>query len=205
VNTGFHFSNVYNHVETRPDRAVKSDLKSGFHGGIQFEIPVNEKFSLLPGVSYSKMGYANADGVRLNTKADYLEMPFDILYKLKTDDGGHVLFGVGAYLAYGLGGKWNVPEKSGVNGWPSMNGKLVFRNVVSHDEYNNVSFNSNFVYGKPLDYGANALIGYQFKYGLFFRFEGQLGLRNLSSAVENLKMATEMKNFRVGFSLGYMF
>ncbi len=64
----------------------------------------------------------------------------------------------------------------------------------------------NVVYLRPLDAGANFLVGYEFGNRISFQLNAQLGLTKINSEYEGASNdKTSAKNTGFGFSLGFRF
>ena len=162
----------------------QNKLHTGFHLGVNAEVPVAEDFYVQPGLLFSVKGaktkYPNAD---VKTNLNYLEIPVNFLYKPALGEG-KLLLGFGPYLAYGLGGK----ATDGTN-----DADVKFKNSP------NGSVDA--IYFKPLDAGANILFGYEFANRLSAQLNAQLGLVNINPYSND----ATIKNTGFGISLGYRF
>lgn len=84
----------------------------GFHVGVIADMPLNEKFSIQPGLLFSQKG-AKMDQNSVTEKAifNYLDIPINAVYKI--DAGGvKVLLNAGPSIGYALGGKYKVDSES---------------------------------------------------------------------------------------------
>jgi len=77
--------------------------------------------------------------------------------------------------------------------------EVIVRNDSSDGEFD------NYMYGKPVDYGANVLAGYEFLDKLSVQFNVQPGLANLQSKLNGVKQNGSLRNTGVGILLGYKF
>ncbi len=203
VKGGFQFSGVYNHILTNPDRLVKSGMVGGFHGGVFMEMPIKGHLYFHPNLLFTMKGYKNPGWPDLETHAYYLEMPLNVIYKLPLGNR-NLLLGVGPYLGYGLGGKWKISPNPDRDFYLGMEGNLAFKNESSSEDFNSVIYGSTLVYGKPLDFGGNVLVGYEISRHVSLQLTGQMGLINLAPKIEGAKTINELRNYGFGFSLGYL-
>lgn len=206
VRAGLNLSNVAG-KDADGNKAYKdSKLNPGFHAGLTFDIPVADEFYVQPGALFSTKGY-KYDFSRSDTRYEskttpyYIEVPVNFLYK-PTLGEGKLLLGAGPYVAYGLGGKWKAEGSGSLIGtdvYTSGDGNLEFVNDFE-DRSNNKQ-----VYGKPFDFGANLLAGYEFSNKFSAQLNGQLGLANLRPNTNGDKPESTFKNVGFGVSVGYKF
>lgn len=167
---------------------IDNSIKTGFHVGVNAEIPVGSGSYLQLGVLYSQKGadlkmIPNSHGLRLN----YLEVPVNFVYK-PVLGSGRMLLGVGPYVGVGIGGK----QKSGSNE----------TDVKFTNDY---ITNNNQPQYQRLDYGGNLLAGYEFANNLSFQLNAQLGLANITPNVSGTDNKTKQNNTGFGVSVGYRF
>ena len=192
---GVNFQNINGKDENGND--LKNDPLTGFHIGINAEIPVAPDFYFQPGLLYTIKGAKNKDiflSETYNTtiKITYLELPLNFLYKPSLGKG-HLLLGFGPYVALGIGGTSKID-----GGGPSLSEKIKFKNTVKISDPDDVA------YLKPMDAGANFLAGYEFSNKISFQLNAQLGLLKINPEYENVPDdKTSAKNTGFGFSLGY--
>ncbi|MGC4234108.1 MAG: porin family protein [Niabella sp.] len=195
VRAGVNFSNISGTYEDG-DKIEDNKLLPGFHAGITFDIPVADEFAIQPGLLFSTKGVHYKDGDdSYKTIPYYAEIPVNFLYKPELGKG-HLLLGVGPYVAYGLGGKW----KFKYNG-ETESGKLKFKDDISDDDWDSLRD----YYGKPLDFGGNLLAGYEFSNKLSLQLNAQLGMANITPKYNGEKTDANTKNIGFGISLGYKF
>lgn len=202
IRTGVNFSNAIMKMENG-DKGETESIP-GFHLGLTVDIPVAGDFYVQPAALYSAKGFKQKGkgfGYSDDFKADvsYLEVPINLLYKPKLA-GGNLILGAGGYLGYGTGGKWK--SASGVligDIQIGDSGDIIFQNDASKGEF------GTYLYGKPLDYGANFLVGYELFSQYSIQFNGQGGLANLQTEFNGIKGRGKIKNQGFGISLGYKF
>jgi len=186
VRAGVNFQNI--NGKDGDNRNLENKLKTGFHFGVNAEIPVAPDFYVQPGLLFTTKGtkYDDFDDATLNLS--YLELPVNFLYK-PTLGVGKLIVGFGPYLAYGLGGK-----------------------LKNDDDEIDVKFKSKIgdepdkIYLKPFDAGANFVAGYEFSNRFSAQLNAQLGLVNIESKSESLPDDdSKSKNTGFGVSVGYRF
>ncbi len=185
IRAGVNFQNI--NGDDAAGNKLKNNLTTGFHAGVNAELPVGSGFYVQPGALYSVKGTEYEGGAK--AKLSYIEVPVNFVYKpiLGT---GNMLLGFGPYAAFGL------------------NGKIKAANGTETD----LDFGSEYnaanpaTYFKSFDAGGNLLAGYEFANKLSFQLNAQLGLVKINKenkAVANDK--TSWKNTGFGMSLGYRF
>ena len=183
---------------------LTNKLIPGFNAGINVEIPVAPEFYVQPGLLFSTKGAqtseVNGSLIEGTSKLhlSYVELPINFLFKPALGSG-HMVLGFGPYVAYGVGGKFNIDGKLGPISY-NEDLDVVYQNkVVVGDAVDKV-------YVRPFDEGANFIIGYETGMGLSAQLNAQLGLLEMIPDYEGLDMkkATQ-KNTGFGISLGYRF
>lgn len=179
IRAGVNFQNLNGKLSNGDDR--ENDLKTGFHVGVNAEIPVGIDFYIQPGVLFSTKG-ANYDtpGGEVKSSLSYIEVPVNFIYKPELGNG-RIIIGFGPYAAYAISGY----TKAG-----SLKVDTEFG-----DEYPET---------KPFDAGANLLAGYEFTKKLSLQLNAQLGLLNIYNRPSGDTKST-VKNTGFGVSLGYRF
>lgn len=202
IRTGINFSQV--NAKDRNGKSISTQSIPGFHLGLTVDVPIAGDFYVQPAILYSgkgfkenksELGYGNG----FRATASYMELPVNLLYKPKLGIGNLIL-GAGPYLGLGIGGSWKTAGPI-VVGDIMMEGKgdVIFKNDIKDGE------SGNFLYGKPLDYGVNFLIGYEFMKQFSVQFNAQIGVANLQPKYSGVKPKDEMRNNGYGISLGYKF
>lgn len=169
------------------DNKVNNNIKTGFHAGVNAEIPVGTGSYIQPGVLYSQKGaeFQNNQG---HVKLTYIEVPVNFIYKPVLGTG-RMLLGFGPYVGFGLGGKQE--NSSGVEA--------------------DVEFTKNYDASivkpqyKGIDGGANFLAGYEFANNVSFQINAQLGLTQLTPGINGSDNPAKTKNTGFGVSVGYRF
>ena len=197
LRAGVNFQNINGRDEN--DDKLKNDMLIGFNVGINAEIPVGIDFYFQPGLLYSIKGAKSNDDIpgqsfKTTLKISYLEVPLNFLYKPLLGTG-HLILGFGPYVGFGIGGKATY-EGGGSN----LTEKIKFQKTVKSSDPDDV------VYIRPMDAGANMLVGYEFGNRVSFQLNTQLGLTKINPEYEGASNdKTSAKNTGFGFSLGYRF
>lgn len=183
IKGGVNYTNVIRSDNT--DKKLQNHYKTGFHAGVDVQIPLTASLYIFTGLTYVNKGardYNEIDGQTISFS--YLELPVDLGYKIPYGDG-RLSAGVGLYLAYAL---------SGFVEFAGGKEELKFDpDVPENDPFSR----------KPFDLGTEAMIGYDFNFGLTFQLKAQLGLMNLMPYVDGLSNTLTEKNYGFRISLGY--
>ena len=204
IRAGVNFSSV-SFVDDAGERQP-TEMIPRVQAGLTVDIPLAMGLYLQPAAMYVGKGFkqnggglADADK-EFQAAAAYVEVPLHLLYKLWTG-AGNLLVGAGPYVGYGLGGKWEAEGQVAVGDiiLTESRGDVIFRNDVADGEF------GNYLYGKPWDYGANVIVGYQFTPRFTLQFHGQFGVANLTPDVDSKNPGGSMRNKGYGISIGYGF
>jgi hypothetical protein len=185
LRAGVNFQNINGKDASGDD--LENKLGTGFHAGVNAEIPVGTGSYLQPGVLYSMKG-AKWGGTDAKVKLSYIEIPVNFIYKPVLGTGNMVL-GFGPYVAFGIGGKIDNP-----NG-PDQD-------IEFTKDYDPTIAAPQL---KRLDAGGNFLAGYEFSNKFSVQLNAQLGLVNINPEVNNSADDTRWRNTGWGVSLGYRF
>jgi hypothetical protein len=190
VRAGVNFQNINGKGPNGSD--LERDLKTGFHIGVNAEVPVAPEFYVQPGLLFTTKGAkeeVTGDDVKYNLS--YLEIPINFLYK-PTLGTGKLLLGVGPYVGFAVGGKVKVG---------SEDVDYKFDNEATVNEY------SRAPYAKRLDVGGNLLAGYEFSNKVSVQLNAQLGMVNINTKITDYPGGDKgkSKNTGFGFSVGYRF
>lgn len=181
---GVNFQNI--NGKNANDDKLENDLLTGFHAGVNAEIPVGTGSFVQPGILYTTKG-AKLENSDNKIKISYIDVPVNFVYKPILGAGNMVL-GFGPYVGFGIGGKFD-------------NGNTE-TDIEFTKTYNTGSTAPQF---KRLDAGANFLAGYEFVNKLSFQLNAQLGLVDINPEVPNANDKTNLRNTGWGLSLGYRF
>jgi hypothetical protein len=194
VRAGVNFQNINGKEYTDVDTDNK--LKTGFHVGVNAEIPVAPEFYVQPGVLFSTKGAINKKDEDIKWKLSYIEVPVNFLYKPMLG-GGKLLLGIGPYIAFGIGGTVSEADKDEKD--------VKFEKEITATEYlMGGDYPSPYI--KRIDVGGNLLFGYELSSKLSAQLNAQLGLVNINPEIEGVSNdKTKYKNTGFGVSLGYRF
>lgn len=188
VRAGVNFTNINGEDDAGKD--LNNDLKTGFHIGVNAEIPVAQDFYLQPGLLFSTKGYkAEEASIKYKLNVSYLEVPINFLYKPTLGDG-KLLLGFGPYIGFGIGGKFKINDKDY---------DLKFTNDQKTSDPDET------YYTKGLDFGGNLLVGYELSSKISAQLNAQLGMSNLDPKFDGKKPESKSKNTGFGISIGYRF
>lgn len=170
---------------------LDNKLKTGFHIGVNAEIPLADEFYIQPGLLFSTKGAKGDDADDTKVNINYLELPVNFLYKPVLGTG-KLLLGFGPYAGYAIGGKVKSDDGD--------------RDLEFESELSTNQVGQYFYTFRRFDFGANLLAGYEFNNKFSVQLNAQLGLTNISPEVEGLdKSDNKTKNTGFGVSVGYRF
>jgi hypothetical protein len=164
---------------------------TGFSGGLYTDLQLSKHLSFQPGINFTtKGGYKKTNDsigeVRINTRTNYIEFPFNLVYHFKEKQSGFFT-GVGISLAFGLTGK--IEYDYGEN------------NNVSPDRSEKVKYGlSETDHFKSLDCGLNMIAGYGFRCGVTMNLTYCLGLADIAT-VEGMRKTNKYFAVKIGFLL----
>jgi hypothetical protein len=190
IRAGVNFTNLNGEDGDGDDLDFK--LKTGFHIGVDADIPVAPEFYFRPGVLFSTKGAKldDADDTKINLS--YIEVPLSFVYK-PTLGNGKLVLGLGPYLAFAIDGKYKNDDDEV---------DIKFENEVTLDQ---AMDDGPFL--KSFDAGANLFFGYEFSQRFYAQVNAQLGLVNINTKIEDVDEDDigKTKNTGFGLSLGYRF
>jgi hypothetical protein len=175
IRAGVNFTNITGKNEQ--DDNLDNKLKTGFHAGVNAEIPVGIDFYLQPGVLFTLKGSKDEVGDG-KTNISYIEIPINFIYKPELGTG-RLILGFGPYAAFGVDANRKNPDAD-------------------------IEFGDQLGERKRFDAGANLLAGYEFANRLSFQLNAGLGLVRINNRADNDKNSSA-KNTGFGVSLGYRF
>ena len=147
---------------------------TGINIGADLEIPLKSNFYLQPGIFFSMKGSKYGDVTTLSLNTNFIEVPLDVMYKLKISPI-KILFFAGPYFAYRISG----------------NDKDFFNLVYGPGTDKTL---------KPFDVGFNVGPGIEF-YNFQLCFQYEFGLTNLAPITDN---GEKMKTRNFSISLSYV-
>ena len=185
LRAGVNFATI--NGKDQDDDKLENNINTGFHAGLNAEIPIGTGTYLQPGVLYSQKGaeFDNDSQLRLN----YVEIPVNLVYKPMLG-AGRMLLGFGPYVGFGLSGKFK-----------EANGTERDVEFTKNYDINNADKRQY----KGIDGGANLLAGYEFANKLSFQINAQLGLTQLTPGMSGNESKLKQKNTVFGLSVGYRF
>jgi hypothetical protein len=185
IRAGVNFQNINGKDASGDD--LDNSLTTGFHAGVNAEIPVGSGFYLQPGALYSMKGAEYEGGTKV--KLSYIEVPVNFVYK-PILGSGNMLLGFGPYVGFGINGKIKAPNGT----------------ETDLDFGSDLNAANPATYFKSFDAGGNLLAGYEFANKLSFQLNAQLGLVKINKENETITNdKTSWKNTGFGLSLGYRF
>ncbi|SRR5215204_5508818 len=184
IRAGVNFQNI--NGKDAAENNLENDLTTGFHAGLNAEVPLGTGFYFQPGVLYSIKGAEFNNNAKV--KLSYIEVPINFVYK-PILGSGNMLLGFGPYAGFGIGGK-----------------------IKSGGSETDIDFGSSYNAANPATYfnsfdaGGNLLAGYEFANKVSFQLNAQLGLVNINKENEGITAdKTRWRNTGFGASLGYRF
>lgn len=177
--------------------------RSGFHVGLIVEMPIGEsnRWFLQPGFLYQAKGnrfqqvfdttVTHSDTLSLNNNfyINYIEMPFNIAYKIPLGKKSNFLLSAGPYLSFFYNGKRTMESR--VAEGATLNFKKDESNVEAGDAENKVT---------TFDFGANARVGFELGNVLLTGYISQ-GLTSFYKAPYNGTFKHQVIGASIGFWL----
>lgn len=186
-----------NTTATKPVEYAHVKNIERFQVGIFGRLSVYKNIFLKGSLLYNQKGniydddaYIADAGKRVTVKLNYLEASVDMGYAFKLIGKHKILVGVGPYLGYGISG---TEKGSG----ESLLGQII---IDKKAEFTNSDYTDGTTLRiKPLDFGFNFNVGYQFrKYGVFFNYG--LGLANRENLGDGYKSYNRVASVGVSYS-----
>lgn len=205
LRAGVTYSNL--HIKDDADKKTSTQSVPGIQIGLTVDVPLTGNFYIQPGLIYARRGFKQEKesslgyGFNFEVKAEYVEIPVTFLYQPKWGSG-KLLIGAGPYIGFGTGGTWSNDNQVVVQGDIVIGNKgdLIFRND-GFEGGNLESYN----YGRPIDYGAGFLLGYEHKSGIYLQGNTQVGIANLQSRYGDFKPKGTKRNANFGIAVGFKF
>jgi hypothetical protein len=160
IKGGVNFSNI---TITNDGDVNDNKMLTGFHVGLQGDIPLLPVLSVQPGLFFTTKGSKTEYGKsgddvywKATTNPMYVELPVNIVFKAPVGDESKFYVGAGPYVAMGVAGKNKV------------NGSFFGVNFSSEDNIEwsdddptttNVEENAGYGIMRRFDYGLNGTIG----------------------------------------------
>lgn len=185
ITAGASFANVKVKAD---DLTGSPKTKTGITAGLFTKLPLSSDISFQPGLNFVQKGYIVKDDIGTETaNLNYLELPLNFVYSKSVSNG--LFIGAGPSIAYGLSGSDKLKYKDG--GMPDQSDKVHFGSGADDDV-------------KPFDFGANFIVGYQFKGGFLITGNYTLGLSKINNEDDSVESGS-IKNNYFGVKLGYVF
>lgn len=188
IRAGVNFTNLNGEDPDGQDLDFK--LKTGFHVGVDVDIPIAEDFYIRPGILFTTKGAKMDDGDNTKLNISYIEVPVGFVYK-PTLGTGKLILGLAPYVAYAVGGKIKNDD---------FEEDIEFENEITLGQFGDPIL-------KGLDFGGNIFFGYEFSQHLFAQINAQLGMANIQPKIEGVDDSDrgKIKNTGFGISVGYRF
>jgi len=176
---------------------LNSDIFTGYHAGIKADLKIAPGLYFQTGLLYTLKGGKNYlmssyPTTTISAKIGYLELPMKFVVRPVLGNG-HLLLGLGSYVAYGIGGNVKFSFE-GIE----IKKDIVFQNDVASSDA------SNEVYLRRMDAGFNLLAGYEFANGIFLQLNTQLGLAKINPKfIERTNDQSLAQHTGFGITLGY--
>ncbi len=204
VQAGVNFASTqveqYNQV-TRITEEKNTSSNTGATFGFLADLPIVETLSFMPELNYVQKGYEfqNTTGgivAKEKAKFHYVEVPLNFV--VKADVGmGKFFFGLGPSVGFGLSGTQERSLTGAGNGFD-------FNRKIDVDFDGEADAPAEQAHYKRMDLGANALAGYMFSNGLFFKVNYTYGFRNLYPDNTAPNDKDTFKTRGLSLKLGYM-
>lgn len=204
IRAGMHLSQVS--LTNEAGEKQHTDAIPRFQVGVNLDIPLSMTLYLQPGAIYSGKGFRQnggwlvAEGNEFTAKADYVEVPINLVYRTQVWTG-NVMIGAGPYVGYGIGGQWEGEGEILVGDiiLSESKGDMIFKQDLADGEF------GSYLYGKPWDYGINALMGYEFLQRIAVQLHAQWGVANLAPDIDGKPADGSIRNKSYGISVGFRF
>jgi hypothetical protein len=180
----------------------ESPFRPGFRAGIVLDEPFGETFSLMTGVFYSARGgnikYSstsvdNGSTVTQTTdgyvRLDYVEIPINILYNIRTKGDNRWFFGGGPYVAMAWGGLIGFDRVYNKGNGNQVSTRVLLPAWVGYETDDDFT---------PLDAGLQVQAGFEILKGIYTRAHASYGFVDINPT------QNKMKNAGVGVTVGYM-
>lgn len=157
IEAGANFSNTTFRFDDGDLEFENGDYRAGLKIGAVLDFRLSRGFYFQPGLYYSQKGseeFLNAD--QFDIRINYLELPFNFLFKAGTNQTGRFFVGGGPYIGIATGGEFDAfGDEEDLE--------------IGNDDGDQIS---------RLDAGLNVTAGYEFPGGIYFRGNAALGLAN---------------------------
>jgi len=213
ITGGIDYSKTNIHRSYQDDFGVKGI--AAYHFGLASEYKVNENLYFTTDLLFAKKGFTqpttqetfgkdfltyNVSDVKVSV--NYIEMPVLTEFKVRFEKM-NVLFGIGPYIAYGIGGRINLDIESAAT-------IVNFSDNIYWSKFDWIregTINESIVYNlghskiRRFDYGPMIRFGVEYN-SFAINAEFQYGLANL---MYEYAMSERMNNQSLGLSVKYLF
>jgi hypothetical protein len=174
--------------------------KVGFLNHVLMNVPLFGGFSLQPGIGYTMKGaeiWTKTDNgtTSISDKnkltLNYVEVPVNLIYSFGYPDEGHLFVGAGPYVARLVSARIKNITRINTEGQDEVVNKDIHELILGNAN------NSTAV--TRVDFGVNALAGYQFAGRIYVKAGGSVGFRDLNSGAE---IPFDGKNVNVSLTVG---
>lgn len=182
------------------DYAKSTSAKIGFTGGITVDVNLPHNLIILSGLEYVQKGMnlETTDAILITKpyyKAQYIQLPIHLGYKIKTEEKSNLIFHLGPYFAYGVGGEIKWRDKNF-----KMDSKMDFfdKDLFNRFDYGlGIGVNidtKNFALNIGYDYGLSNIA----KSSFYFPDRTNIDAKGISVHTRNLHITLGYK-FRLGY------
>ncbi|HEY0067600.1 MAG TPA: porin family protein [Flavisolibacter sp.] len=189
LEAGVNFSNTTFRYDDGDTEFENGDYRTGFKIGLVLDYRLSQGFYFQPGLFYSQKGseeFLNLEPIDI--RINYLELPFNFLFKAGTNRTGRFFVGAGPYVGIAIGGELD---------------------AFGDDQDLEIGNDDEDIIDR-LDAGLNVTAGYEFPGGIYFRGNAAFGLTNAFSddygdALENFFGVDDaaLRNNTYSLTLGY--
>lgn len=175
---------------------------NGFNIGLVAEEKLKKHFFVQTGLSFTEKGSEKittqfaTNGASTTIKLNYLQLPVNLVYKVKLNHCITALLGAGLYGAVGISG-----TNKGANTIKDANGNIINISTVNNKvkfSNNTSQVDNNTTYIKPFDLGYNVLAGLEWK-----NFQFKALLNNGFTSIYPTG-STTFRNNVYSFSVAYL-
>ncbi|HEX5554208.1 MAG TPA: porin family protein [Chitinophagaceae bacterium] len=193
IKAGVNFADLKYEPKDQTNGTPDANSLTSFNAGVIVDVPVVEGLSFQPGVMLEGKGSKVEHSGTLGTFTQkvnplYVEVPANFLFKPTIGKNTRLYFGLGPYVAIGVGGKSSTNAEASIGSYYSDH-TLKFGNGSDDDL-------------KSTDFGGNILAGFEFGDGLILG--AQYGMSFTNNAPDGNNDAPKiLRNKVLSISIGY--